>query len=142
MVECGKVGLVFNKKGQFLSIKRFGKWDLPKGKIEKNETIENAAKREVKEECGIENITIKNSLISTYHTYVKNEVNYLKKTHWFTMYNDEDVELIPQAEEGITFAKWFDVNDFHVITENTYLSIIDILKVANIIKKKRKPRFN
>src|SRR5665648_657317 len=46
-------GLVRNENGLFLFIRRLGVWDLPKGKIEKNETPELAAVREVEEECGL-----------------------------------------------------------------------------------------
>ncbi len=134
-------GLVFNNEDNILFIKRFGKWDLPKGKIEKGEKIEEAAKREVHEECGISNLVIKNSLCSTYHVYIKNEITYLKKNHWFTMFYDGNEELTPQLDEGVEFAKWFDKYDINAITENTYPSIIDILKLSNIIKKKRKIRF-
>ncbi len=44
-------GLVFNAKNEFLLIKRLGKADLPKGKIEKGEDPKTAALREVEEEC-------------------------------------------------------------------------------------------
>ena len=135
-------GLVLNEKKQILFIKRHGKWDLPKGKPEKDESIENTAIREVEEECGITNIAIKDVLYSSYHTYNKNDREYLKKTHWFTMYYEGNEELKPQEEEGITFAKWFDQNNINDILINTYPLIIDVLKMANIIKKKKRPRFN
>ena len=46
-------GLVYNKKNQVLFIFRNGKWDLPKGGIEKGEKIAYTAIREVEEETGI-----------------------------------------------------------------------------------------
>src|SRR2546430_1719323 len=46
-------GLVTNNKGEYLIIFRHGKWDLPKGKMEADETAESAAIREIQEECGI-----------------------------------------------------------------------------------------
>ena len=78
-------GLVFNEKNKILMIFRNGKWDLPKGKIELGESIEDAAIREVEEECGIDNLKIDNKLINTYHTYNLNGFNILKKT-WFRLH--------------------------------------------------------
>lgn len=46
-------GLVKNGDGDYLFIYRLGKWDLPKGKVEDNEKMREAAVREVEEECGI-----------------------------------------------------------------------------------------
>ena len=46
-------GVVFDKKKNVLLIFRNGKWDLPKGHLDKNEHIEDCAIREVEEECGI-----------------------------------------------------------------------------------------
>lgn len=134
-------GLVFNTKDKILFIKRFGKWDLPKGKIEQGETTEEAAKREVSEECGISNLVIKGSLCTSYHIYEKNEITYLKKNHWYNMFYDGNEELVPETKEGVEFAKWFEKDDIEAVKENTHPSIIDILKVANIIKKKRRIRF-
>ena len=52
-------GLVFNKKAQILLIFRKWSWDLPKGKVEKNETLASAAIRETAEETGLK----KNQLV-------------------------------------------------------------------------------
>ena len=51
-------GLVYNKKGEVLFIFRGGKWDLPKGGIEKGEAIETTAMREVSEETGVNQLRI------------------------------------------------------------------------------------
>jgi len=121
-------GLVFHpKKEAFLFIKRDGKWDLPKGKVEKNETLENAAIREVEEECGITNLTLKNHLITTYHTFYKYNKYVLKSSDWFYMECFGDEKPVPQTEEGITEVKWVKKEDFSVIMKNTYGNIIDVL---------------
>ena len=67
-------GLVLNGKKQTLFIYRNNVWDLPKGRIEKGESIKTAAIREVEEECGIFNITIKQKLTTTYHIYFQNNL--------------------------------------------------------------------
>ena len=135
-------GLVMNNLNQILFIKRLGKWDLPKGKPKKNETIENTAIREVQEECGITKLAIKDAIYSTYHTYTENNKKCLKKTHWYSMFYDGDEELVPQEEEDISFVKWFNVDELVDILINTYPSIIDLLKIADIIKQPKKARFN
>ena len=65
-------GLVFNQKNEILAIHRLGKWDLPKGKVENGESINDAALREVEEECGVTNLQICQEHESTYHTYWMN----------------------------------------------------------------------
>ena len=78
MIEAAG-GLVYNSDKKALMIFRNGKWDLPKGKIELGELIEECAIREVEEECGIYDLQIENKLIDTYHTYVLNSIKVLKK---------------------------------------------------------------
>ena len=120
-------GLVKNNNGRVLIIERFNKWDLPKGKINKNESIKDAAKREVSEECGINNLEITKELQSTYHTYRLKEQKILKKTYWFEMKYSGNKNLTPQKKESITKAKWFNVSELDEVINNTYLSIIDVL---------------
>jgi 8-oxo-dGTP pyrophosphatase MutT (NUDIX family) len=120
-------GLVFNKKNELLMIYRNGKWDLPKGKIEKNETPEEAGVREVEEECGIGKLKITEAVSPTFHTYLHHEKYVLKKTHWYKMTCTDEKKLIPQREEGITEAKWMNKNEVKKAMENTYLSIRDLV---------------
>lgn len=120
-------GLVFNSKGAFLVIRRLGKWDLPKGKIEKGESIEDAAVREVEEECGISGVFIEKQLIETYHTYEIKGTPILKRTYWFEMYYKGDEQLVPQTEEDITEVKWLDWSQKETIFSNTYENIKDVI---------------
>lgn len=121
-------GLVRNKVGEWLFIFRNGKWDLPKGKIEKGEKIRSAAIREVQEECGIGELTIVKEIASTYHIYFINEKAILKRTYWFEMTCEDDSKLIPQIEEGITEVKWIASNNLKQVYENTYESVLEVLK--------------
>lgn len=120
-------GLVSNNNGEYLFIFRNGKWDLPKGKIEKGETIELAAIREVEEECGINGITIERQLRTTYHIYSLEEKNILKPTYWFFMTTNSNKKLTPQTEEGITDVRWFKKEELSIIQKNTYASITDVI---------------
>lgn len=121
-------GLVKNKKGEYLFIFRNGKWDLPKGKIEKGEGIKTAAIREVEEECGVSKLKIVKELVSTYHTYHIEEKPILKRTYWFEMLCEDESKLIPQTEEGITDVKWLSKKDLQQVSDNTYESIKEVLK--------------
>ena len=94
-------GLVVNPKNEILFIYRSYKWDLPKGRIEKGETVKETAIREVEEECGIFNLKLVKPLLTTYHVYFQNGMK-LKETFWFVMTSDYEGELTPQLDEGIT----------------------------------------
>jgi len=121
-------GLVKNKKGEWLFIFRNGKWDLPKGKIEKKESVKTAAIREVEEECGITELSILKKLSTTYHTYFLEEKQILKPTYWFEMQCNDTSKLKPQTEEGITDVKWLSKNELQQVYDNTYDSIKEVMK--------------
>ena len=127
-------GLVLNKNNKVLFIFRRGKWDLPKGKIEKGENPEIAAIREVEEECGLSNLTITKLLYTTYHTYKLKGKDILKRTYWFEMLHDGLQEPIPQTEEEITEAIWFEPDNYEKVIQNTFPSIIEVMKKGNLIK--------
>jgi 8-oxo-dGTP pyrophosphatase MutT (NUDIX family) len=127
-------GLVKNKEGNLLVIHRREKWDLPKGKMEKKETPEIAALREVEEECGISNLTTIRPINKTYHTYKLGKKDILKKTYWFEMDFTGTQKPIPQTEEEITEVKWINENDLQEVTRNTFPSIIDVLKASQHLK--------
>jgi ADP-ribose pyrophosphatase YjhB (NUDIX family) len=120
-------GLV-EKDDNFLFIKRNGKWDIPKGKIEKNESVKKATVREIEEECGLIKPKIKQHLINTWHTYEMNGKLYLKKTYWYWLNEGKkQSKLTPQGEEGITKVKYLPISKFKKVKKNTYQSIIDVI---------------
>jgi ADP-ribose pyrophosphatase YjhB (NUDIX family) len=123
-------GLVYNELEELLLIKRQGKWDLPKGKVDDGETIERAALREVTEECGLKEVEIKEFFTKTFHTYFLNGKRILKITHWYKMYTEKNQTLVPQSEENITEVKWFDTKTLDPQTFLTYNSIRSILVAA------------
>ncbi|WP_327018178.1 NUDIX hydrolase [Croceibacter atlanticus] len=99
-------GLVYNDNQEILFIYRNDKWDLPKGKIEKNETIEDCAIREVWEETGVEDLKITKLITKTYHVFKRNGKLKLKETWWYEMHTSYTGELTPQPSEGIEKVKW------------------------------------
>ncbi|MEO6884646.1 MAG: NUDIX domain-containing protein [Bacteroidia bacterium] len=121
-------GLVKNDVGDLLLIFRNEKWDLPKGKVEKDEKIKQAALREVQEECGIESLKIIKKATTTYHLYTLKNKFILKKTFWFEMESNERKTLKPQLEEGITKVKWMNKSGIKKAMKNTYPLIKELLK--------------
>ena len=128
-------GLVINENGEYLFIYRNNKWDLPKGKIEKEEKIKAAAVREVEEECGIKVNKLDDKICKTYHVYMTRGEVVLKKTHWFNMRCKGQEKLKPQKEEGITDARWFEKDHIEPIIANTFPSIIDVLVKEKLIER-------
>lgn len=122
-------GVVRNKNGEFLIIYRRGKWDLPKGKAELMESMQHTALREVKEECGIVGLSIKNLLAITWHTYREKKKNVLKKTHWFLMETSETT-LTPQTEEDIEKALWVKPEKFRELMRQSYASLQDMVEMT------------
>jgi 8-oxo-dGTP pyrophosphatase MutT (NUDIX family) len=121
-------GLVINDQGKILMIFRRGKWDLPKGKFEDGETIEECAEREVTEETGLQKLLLKKWLLKSYHTYADKKVPYLKETHWFLFHAPGDQPVHPQTEEDITKIEWVEPNNLPQYTNNTFGLIKDVLK--------------
>lgn len=116
-------GLVLNAKKEVLFIFRGGKWDLPKGRIEKGESIEETAVREVEEECGISNLTLDRFLLKTHHVFYQGKVRKLKETYWYLMHSTKEQQLTPQKEEGITIAEFRGKSEIATALENSYANI-------------------
>jgi 8-oxo-dGTP pyrophosphatase MutT (NUDIX family) len=126
-------GLIRNKDNKYLCIFRRGSWDLPKGKIDKNETPEETAIREVQEETGLINIKLERLIINTYHIYRLKEKLVLKKTYWYLMSNIGSEKLIPQIEEDIEKAEWLNTADIQPLFSNMFGSVRDVILKAGIL---------
>ena len=122
-------GIVQNEKKEILFIFRRGKWDLPKGKIEKDETPEICAAREIEEETSVTNLIIKHKIGETYHIYEENKAMVLKTSHWFYFLSNEQQDIKAQTEEDITDVKWIHTRNIKEPMGNTYQNIRDILSV-------------
>lgn len=120
-------GIVTNKKNEILFIYRKGKWDLPKGKMEKNESKKESALREVIEETGVKKLKIINFFSTTYHLIKVKREYFLKETHWYTMKTKYDGKLKPQKGEGIRSAKWKTFDEAIKIKKKTFRNIAIIL---------------
>lgn len=131
-VEAGG-GVVLNKKGEFLVMLRDGIWDLPKGKLEKNENFESAALREVEEETGLDQLQIKRPVLSTYHTYTEKNDMILKKTKWYEMKYSGVRVPEPEIRENITETRWVTPGNTDFIRKNTYPSVLDVLYLRDLL---------
>ncbi len=116
-------GVVTNKEGKVLFIYRNNKWDLPKGKLDKGETLEQCALREVAEETGVQGLKIENILKTTYHVFKKNGSYKLKEVHWYAMRTSYKGELTGQLDEGIEKVKWKGPHKIARALEKSYSNI-------------------
>jgi 8-oxo-dGTP pyrophosphatase MutT (NUDIX family) len=132
-------GLVERTDNKLLFIFRNNKWDLPKGGVEKNELIIEAAKREVTEETGVADLIVQNQLSETYHIFKKGKRFRLKKTYWFRMSTNYTGHLKPQIEEGILKAEWISkdgIKDFlNDAFENIRIIVLEVLD-SNFVRDK------
>ena len=121
-------GLVLNEKKEILMIFRRGKWDLPKGKLDKGEKLEDCAVREVEEETGLQKIKLLSPLLITYHTYHEGTKYILKESHWYNMKVSCNQKLVPQTEEDIHAIKWVTSKEAEKLFPDCFPSVIDVIK--------------
>jgi 8-oxo-dGTP pyrophosphatase MutT (NUDIX family) len=121
-------GLVLNEKKEMLLIFRRGKWDMPKGKLDKGEKLEDCAIREVEEETGLKKVELISPLTITYHTYHEGTKFILKESHWYTMKVKGEQILSPQTEEDILALRWVNMNDLDKYSSDCFPSITDVLE--------------
>ena len=119
-------GIVKNPAGELLGIFRRGVWDIPKGKQEPGEAIEDTALREVEEETGIRNLQINRFIGTTLHTYDTYGDFCLKYTHWYDMSCSGGNDTVPQQEEDISEARWMTPEEFRKNMMNSFPSLREI----------------
>lgn len=122
-LEIAAGGVVTNVQGKVLFIYRNNKWDLPKGKLDKGESLEACAVREVEEETGVTNLKIENFLRTTYHILKRKGQYKLKEVHWYAMQTDYEGKLVGEKEEGIEKVKWKSPKKIKEALENSYANI-------------------
>jgi 8-oxo-dGTP pyrophosphatase MutT (NUDIX family) len=132
LIQAGG-GLVTNEADEVLLIFRRGLWDLPKGKLDKGETLEDCAVREVEEETGLEKVKLVAPLMVTYHTYHEGTKFILKESHWYSMTVAGKQNLVPQTEEDIHEIKWVAKNDLDQYMSNAFPSVADVLQTCRAV---------
>lgn len=127
-------GMVYNQKQQVLFIYRKGRWDLPKGGVEKGESLEEAAIREVEEETMVKGLKIERFIDVTYHILKRNGEYKLKETHWYKMSTSYTGKLVPQVKEGIKKVKWKNFDQSQIAIQNSYENIKLLFPPEYLIK--------
>ena len=128
-------GIVYNLSGDILLIKRFDKWDLPKGKLEQEELPEIGAMREVTEETSVTGLSVIRKLDPTYHIFTTKKGNIaLKETSWFEMKTDWSAQPVPQQEEDITEVRWVPKSQLFEFMHDSYASLRYLLHNAGLLK--------
>jgi ADP-ribose pyrophosphatase YjhB (NUDIX family) len=125
-------GIAYNENGEILLIYRRGKWDLPKGKRDDDESMEECALREVKEETGLKNLQLDIFICNTYHIYSQFGEQMLKRTAWYKMTGTSKDKLKPQKEENILEARWVKEQDLGPFMKKTYEAIKEVLTVTGL----------
>lgn len=122
-------GLVFNERDELLMIFRRGKWDLPKGKLDKGEKLIECAVREVEEETGVRIHEVQSEPAMTYHAYYLKGKNCLKETGWYIMKAEPgQTKLTPQTEEDIEQVLWVPRNEIGGYKDGCYLLIWELIE--------------
>lgn len=116
-----------DKDGKTLLIFRQGKWDLPKGKLDRGEKKKECAVREVEEETGVK-VSIDGKIVATWHTYIRNKKYILKKTHWYVMKCLDDRDMAPQEDENIDDVRWMTLTELRVALYGSYRSIRSVVQ--------------
>lgn len=123
-------GVVFrvneNDSTEVLLIYRNSIWDIPKGKKEKGESNKECARREVMEEVNASELPeIRDTLVTTFHTYKTKKKEYHKTTYWYSMEFKTEQEFKPQIEEGITKVEWVELSE--AITKVGFSNLKEVL---------------
>jgi ADP-ribose pyrophosphatase YjhB (NUDIX family) len=103
-------------------------WTLPKGKIEKGESPETAAKRELLEETGY-CAQVMSQMAATGYIFSRNNSMVIKKVYWFLMISPEK---IASAETGILVVDWMSVKDALKILDYR----LDVMIVKSLSQEK------
>jgi len=115
----------------------YGKWTFPKGRIEKKELPELAAKREVSEELGITEPVVVTLLEKIDYWFKESDVLIHKFVYFYLMRTGPKTVLKAQSSE-IKDAKWFGPDEaFNILgykKDNEAL----LTKAIELIKKPKK----
>ena len=119
-----------DRTGNYLLIRRNGRWDLPKGKVEAGETLLQAATRESNEETSLDVSASSNQVpLKTYHIYNLYGGWHLKQTSWFKGHCGPDINGKPQQEEGITEVVWVTPDEWHRRLSTSYGTLRTLSKI-------------
>ena len=112
--EISAGGVVFRRVGGqllfLLIFDRHGNWGFPKGHLMQDEAPFDGAVREIEEETGVAEFVSHGLLDVVDWTFQKKGRIVPKVCHFF-LFETTVERLVPQLDEGITEAGWFDVDE-------------------------------
>lgn len=111
MIEEVSSGGVVIFGNAILLLKKFnGDWVLPKGRVEKNESLKNAALREVLEESGVKAEIIRYiGMVHYKYKNLKEDEMVYKTVHWYLM-KANSMDCTPQKKEGFIDALYVHID--------------------------------
>ncbi len=80
-------------------------WGFPKGHLEGSESAEGAALREVEEETGLSELSVRGA-VDTIDWYFRFRGRLIHKICHFYLIESATADTSPQVEEGITACRW------------------------------------
>ena len=83
----------------------YANWGFPKGHLEPGERAEDAALREVREETGLAELSLRGA-IETIDWYFRFRGRLIHKACHFFLMETSQTETAPQRAEGITACQW------------------------------------
>jgi 8-oxo-dGTP pyrophosphatase MutT (NUDIX family) len=102
-------------------------WGFPKGHVEKGEPPEQAALREVAEETGLAELSLRGE-IDTIDWYFRFRGRLIHKFCHFYLIESAGEETCPQREEGITACRWLPLEE--ALEMISYANARDVLRRA------------
>ncbi len=117
-------GVVFRESGDRFEVALIARknhtiWCLPKGKVEKGESAEETARREVKEETGLEGELVKKVNSIHYFYSSREEKTRFSKTVDFYLFRYKSGDIRDHDDE-VDGVEWFDIDK--AIAKLTYSS--------------------
>jgi len=129
--ETSAGGVVFRvEEGMplFLLIRdSYANWGFPKGHVERGESAEGAALREVREETGLRELS-SCGLIDTIDWYFRFRGRLIHKSCHFYLMETSESDTSPQRAEGITACQWVSYAEAHEAV--SYANAREVLRRA------------